>query len=226
MIPLRDQKDSGDPVIARAARLVRSAQPGEVAETVRAPRRAPRPRAAKRLLLLGAFAAVGAASARFFDGANEAPPVPIAAARPEPKPAPPVAISRTALAPSSWVVVPPAPPPRRKTNRTTAVPQTTAEVPSAQTSQREEAELMMRALRAFRVDRDTRAAREWIAAYRSRFPSGELREEALALLLEVASHERSADLPEIASTYLREFPAGAFRPLAESAVEGSADRAP
>jgi hypothetical protein len=80
-----------------------------------------------------------------------------------------------------------------------------------------EAALVLRALRLLRHDHDAAGALRELDSYRARFPDGDLAEEALALSIEARLAIEDAAARSLAEQYLRQFPRGRFRALAELA---------
>lgn len=73
-------------------------------------------------------------------------------------------------------------------------------------------------MRALRLDRNPVLARELLARYLARHPTGALAEEALALSLEAAVTHRDTDADALAARYLQRYPAGPFSVLAREAL--------
>jgi hypothetical protein len=161
------------------------------------------------------------------------PALPVVAA-PSPRPAVRNRIAPKSDLPAPSIQTPVEPPP--------AVPQQlatdaqAAASPDLAPSPVDEPALVHDAVRALRRDRDARTAISRLEAYRLRHPSGDLAEEALALLIEAviaafddgaitASPYRGASayaasaghVRGLALEYLRRFPHGRFRELAEQA---------
>lgn len=76
---------------------------------------------------------------------------------------------------------------------------------------------MLAGMRALRVDHDPARARGLLATYLQRHPNGALAEEALALTIEAAVAHHDGDAAALGARYLRRYPAGPFRALAEQA---------
>jgi outer membrane protein assembly factor BamD (BamD/ComL family) len=83
----------------------------------------------------------------------------------------------------------------------------------------EEAELVLGAARALFREHDARAAIRQLEAYRVRFPSGDLTEEALALAIMAHTAVNDRTAVSLAKDYLRRFPGGVFRREAERAQQ-------
>lgn len=82
----------------------------------------------------------------------------------------------------------------------------------------EDPALVVDATRALRVDRDARRARFLATRYLQQHPRGELAEEALAIEVEAALDHHDADAKSAAVRYLRLYPHGAYRAVAERAL--------
>jgi hypothetical protein len=78
-----------------------------------------------------------------------------------------------------------------------------------------EAEHVLRALRLLREDHDAAGALRELDHYRARYPHGDLAEEALALSMEARAGLEDRAARVLAEQYLRQFPRGRFRALAE-----------
>lgn len=89
-----------------------------------------------------------------------------------------------------------------------------------------EGALVLRALHLLRYDHDAPSALRELDQYRARFPDGDLAEEVLALSIEAhaAMNDGAAAAP--AEQYLRQFPHGRFRALAELSLHRARDRDP
>jgi outer membrane protein assembly factor BamD (BamD/ComL family) len=79
------------------------------------------------------------------------------------------------------------------------------------------AALMLQAMKARKAGDMARAA-SLLAEYRSKYPDGDLQEEALALSIEAAAARRDGAAQSFASEYLKRFPNGRFREQAERAL--------
>jgi hypothetical protein len=106
-------------------------------------------------------------------------------------------------------------PPARSAPLPSPVPplSTTTEVaPRAEVVQAksEEAALVLGAVRALRRDHDVSAAVRLLEAYRLRFPSGDLAEEALALTIEALAMRGDRAALDFVDEYLRRFRKGRF----------------
>jgi hypothetical protein len=80
-----------------------------------------------------------------------------------------------------------------------------------------ETALILGALHALRRDHDPRSALRQLDAYRHRFAAGDLAEEALALSVEALAALDDRTALSLAEEYVRRFPQGRFRSLAELA---------
>jgi hypothetical protein len=78
--------------------------------------------------------------------------------------------------------------------------------------------LMLEAMQARRAGDMARAAR-LLAEYRSKYPDGDLNEEALALSIEAAVARGDDNAQRLASQYLKRYPNGRFREQAERALQ-------
>ncbi len=93
-----------------------------------------------------------------------------------------------------------------------AKPQEAASSPASQ------AVLVQQAVEALRHSNNPERAAALLKEYRQKAPSGALAEEALALSIEVAVAQGSAQAKAYAAQYLKSYPRGRFRSLAESAL--------
>ncbi len=80
---------------------------------------------------------------------------------------------------------------------------------------------VLAAMRSLRRDHDPLRARSLLAAYLQRNPNGALAEEALAMSIEAAVAHQDGDAVSLAQRYLKTYPAGPFRALANRTVAGS-----
>lgn len=85
-----------------------------------------------------------------------------------------------------------------------------------------DSELVVRAVRALRRDRDPEAASRLLERYRSRNPSGVLAEEVLSLQIEAALAAKDGRAAALAREYLSRYPTGRYRARAQSALSGPA----
>jgi len=79
----------------------------------------------------------------------------------------------------------------------------------------EDPSLVVSALQALRQDRDPERAGRLLAAYLRTHPRGALAEEAVALSIEAADARHSPAATGFAERYLKEYPQGRFRSVAE-----------
>jgi hypothetical protein len=123
------------------------------------------------------------------------------------------AASRRAVPSAVEVARPPAAPARAA-----------AEVAPAATEELErraaayDSELVHRAVRALRRDRDPALAARLLEQNRAKNPAGPLAEEALSLQIEAAMALRSPRAPEYAREYLNRYPAGRYAAVARRAL--------
>lgn len=82
----------------------------------------------------------------------------------------------------------------------------------------EPSDLVFRGLRALRQDHDIPAAARLLDEYRAQFPHGDLAEEALALAIEAHAGLQDPTTNALADEYLRRFPQGRFRAVADRAL--------
>ena len=87
--------------------------------------------------------------------------------------------------------------------------------PAAPAPSLDDAMLLVEATRALRVERDPRRARALASRYLEGQPGGALADEALAISIEAAVVLRDPDAALLSARYLRRFPHGSFRGLAE-----------
>jgi hypothetical protein len=92
-----------------------------------------------------------------------------------------------------------------------------AVIPGAPAPSSLAAVLMVEAMQARRGGELARAG-ELASEYRRRYPEGALKEEALALSLEVAAARSDGEAARLAEQYLQQFPRGRFRSQAERAL--------
>jgi hypothetical protein len=85
--------------------------------------------------------------------------------------------------------------------------------PSAET----ESQTVLEAMRALRLEKNPVRARALLAKYLERNPNGALAEEALALSIEAAVAHHDQDAPLLGARYLRRYPSGPFRAVAQEA---------
>src|SRR5262249_39042864 len=80
--------------------------------------------------------------------------------------------------------------------------------------------LMIEAMQARRAGDMARAA-SLLAEYRSKYPDGDLHEEALALSIEAAVARGDDNAQRLAAQYLKRYPNGRFREQAERALKAA-----
>ncbi|HVV48468.1 MAG TPA: hypothetical protein VHO06_02315 [Polyangia bacterium] len=132
-----------------------------------------------------------------------------------PAAAPPLALVAT---PPAAPVVTEAPPTGRASVPPPHLHRLMPAAPAPQTPQAEQdTQLVLEGMRALRLDHDPVRARALLAGYLDRRPGGALAEEALALTIEAAVAHHDGDGPALAARYLRRYPAGPFRALAQQA---------
>jgi hypothetical protein len=79
---------------------------------------------------------------------------------------------------------------------------------------------MLEAMQARKAGDMARAA-SLLAEYRSKYPDGDLQEEALALSIEAAAARHDGSAQSFAAQYLKRFPNGRFREQAERALQSN-----
>jgi outer membrane PBP1 activator LpoA protein len=77
------------------------------------------------------------------------------------------------------------------------------------------------AIRAWRSERDAPRARALLTNYLRQHPRGALAEDALALLIEITAAQKDPAALTHAQRYLRAYPRGRFRSVAERVVAAS-----
>ncbi|MFL5306307.1 MAG: hypothetical protein ACJ8F1_13900 [Polyangia bacterium] len=90
--------------------------------------------------------------------------------------------------------------------------------PARAESREEETALLLEAMRALRRQRDPARARLLLDRYLQQHPNGALAEEALAMSIEAAVAAHDGEAPGLARRYLRSYPAGPFRSVAQQAL--------
>jgi hypothetical protein len=98
--------------------------------------------------------------------------------------------------------------------------------PAPATASSAESALLLSAVRALRRDRDLDRAGILAADYLRLYPQGALAEEALALGIEAAAARGDREAARLGAEYLRRFPGGRFREVAERALRRPPVRAP
>lgn len=96
--------------------------------------------------------------------------------------------------------------------------------PERKPESRPEAALILDALQKLRHDRDAAGALRLLDAYRAGFPDGDLAEEALVLSIEARAALGDGEARAAAAEYLRRFPHGRFRGVAEDVQRRFRDR--
>jgi outer membrane protein assembly factor BamD (BamD/ComL family) len=81
-----------------------------------------------------------------------------------------------------------------------------------------QAQLLAEAVKTLRNDRDAKRAQALLEGYLRRYPQGVLVEEALALAIEAAAVREDKDAARLAAEYLKRYPAGRFRAIANEAL--------
>lgn len=228
---LRDQRDSDDPIVARAARLLSARQPladdGARQQRVRARlrrrRAAPRAVALLRLaLLVVVTCSVAAASAMIgkvatayralreerraevtHNATRRRVATHVRVAQPAPVTPPTIPV------PPSTIPAPPiAPAP-------IAPPAIATATPARETGEA----LLVDAVRALRHQHDPARATELLAQYLDRHPDGVAAEDALALALEATIGRDPPRAAGFATRYLARYPSGRWTALARRALE-------
>jgi hypothetical protein len=85
----------------------------------------------------------------------------------------------------------------------------------ARTLKSEDPSLVVSAIQALRQDRDPERAGQLLASYLRTHPRGSLAEEAVALSIEAADARHNPAAATFAERYLKEYPQGRFRSVAE-----------
>ncbi|MGC4063305.1 MAG: hypothetical protein QM784_01355 [Polyangiaceae bacterium] len=107
----------------------------------------------------------------------------------------------------------------RATSVSTATPRNAPPaVSSSAAATGEDPSLVAAAIRALRSDNEPARARSLLAQYLKSNPRGALAEEALALSIEAAVKMRDPQASSLARTYLRAYPKGRHRGLAENVL--------
>lgn len=129
--------------------------------------------------------------------------------------------SRTASAPQNTQR-------RREASPRNAVSETRADTPqraggsaAEDPTAAEDPSPVVAAIRAWRSERDAPRARALLTGYLRQHPRGALAEDALALLIEVSSAQKDPSAVRHAQRYLRAYPRGRFRSVAERVVQGA-----
>jgi hypothetical protein len=145
----------------------------------------------------------------------------------------PVDETRSALAPSAVAVEPPplappagapaatAPTPRRALALAPSDPALRARrtgSPVSAPAATEDTSPVLEAMRALRLERNPVRARALLARYLERHPTGTLAEEALAISIEAAVAHHDADAAALSARYLRLYPLGPFRGIAQQTL--------
>jgi len=81
-------------------------------------------------------------------------------------------------------------------------------------------ELLVKAMRALRIERDSARARTLLVSYLARHPKADLAEEALVMLVEAAAAHGDGDAALLADQYSALYPDGQFANQVRRAAEG------
>jgi len=81
-------------------------------------------------------------------------------------------------------------------------------------------ELLLKAMRALRIERDSARARTLLVTYLARHPKADLSEEALVMLVEAAAAHGDGDAALLADQYSKLYPGGQFANQVRRALEG------
>jgi hypothetical protein len=81
-------------------------------------------------------------------------------------------------------------------------------------------ELLLKAMRALRIERDSARARTLLVTYLARHPKADLSEEALVMLVEAAAAHGDGDAALLADQYSTLYPGGQFANQVRRALEG------
>ncbi|HLK89557.1 MAG TPA: hypothetical protein VKZ18_06670 [Polyangia bacterium] len=113
----------------------------------------------------------------------------------------------------------PAPPATRGASQSVHAHHAAPVAPAPQAEQ--DTQVVLEGMRALRVEHDPVRARALLAGYLQLHANGALAEEALALSIEAAVAHHDADAPVLAARYLRRYPSGPFRALAQQEMAGA-----
>jgi hypothetical protein len=149
---------------------------------------------------------------------NEAAPRPNHRARGATVEAPAVAEPATTDAPAAQPDPVPKAEPAARANLSRS--RAAAPAPTTPSAQSPGAALMLEAMQARKAGDMARAA-SLLAEYRSKYPDGDLQEEALALSIEAAAARHDGSAQGFAAQYLKRFPNGRFREQAERALQSN-----
>jgi hypothetical protein len=136
------------------------------------------------------------------------PPLALAA----PSPVIPAAPTAPALRPPVVHVAPPSLHPHH------AVTLPPAPTPAPPPQAEQDTQVVLAGMRALRLEHNPVRARALLAGYLQLHPNGALAEEALALSIEAAVAHHDPDAPALAGRYLRRYPSGPFRALAQQEI--------
>jgi hypothetical protein len=95
---------------------------------------------------------------------------------------------------------------------------------SPQAVVREDTSPVVEAMRALRVERDSARARTLLTSYLTRHPNGTLAEEATAMRIEAAVAHGDADVRALAAGYLKRYPSGPFKAVAQRALRANQEK--
>jgi hypothetical protein len=84
----------------------------------------------------------------------------------------------------------------------------------------DDSELLLKAMRALRIERDSARARTLLVTYLARHPKADLSEEALVMLVEAAAAHGDGDAAQLADQYSTLYPGGQFANQVRRALEG------
>ncbi len=228
---LRDQKASQDPIEVNCAKILSSAEPldpnGIAERRVRASlllNPSPRSRVAFMMRPVMAAAMVFAlisiaAAAIVHERMNRSSQVIPTIANTAPIAAAPIAAPRIAAAPVAAEPAIPQPAAPSEAAQVATRPNKAPHAAKPKGPTAEESKLLMSGLKSLRVDHDPLKAGEQFERYLHRFPRGALFEEALAYGIEASALRKDPNTSALATRYLRKFPSGRFRSVAENAIK-------
>jgi len=160
----------------------------------------------------GMLLVTGAATAAVFGVRWKMParrPAPVAAAPATAVPHVARARARAELAPIAELELPAEP------EAQPVIAPAAAPLHHARAAKSEDPSLVVSAIQALRQDRDAERAGRLLAAYLRTHPRGALAEEAVALSIEAADARHNPAATTFAERYLKEYPHGRFRSVAE-----------